>query len=112
MSRDCGRAEPSVGRDRRPPELVEPMASASPGTKKPQRAWEERALDRARQQVLRGGHGVVGAARDLVAEGGLDAVTLRALLKKTQLSRRAFYRHFESMDDVLLALFENTMASG
>src|SRR5215468_6168413 len=90
----------------------ESMAGASPDTKKPPRAWEERALDRARQQVLRGGYRVVRAARELVAEGGLDSVTLRALLKKTGLSRRAFYRHFESMDDVLLALFEDTMASG
>ena len=88
------------------------MAGASPKTKKPQRAWEERALQRARQQVLRGGHHVVRAARELVADGGLEAVTLRALLKRTRLARRAFYRHFESMDDVLLALFEDTMASG
>lgn len=88
------------------------MVGASPRTKKSQRAWEERALDRARQQVLRHGHRVVRAARELVADGGLEAVTLRALLKRTGLARRAFYTHFESMDDVLLALFEDTMASG
>src|SRR5262249_37249424 len=57
------------------------MAGVSPSTKKPQRALEERALDRARQQVLRRWYRVVRAARELVAEGGLDAVTLRALLR-------------------------------
>jgi AcrR family transcriptional regulator len=88
------------------------MAGASPGTKRPQRAWEERALDRVRQQALQRGHRLVRAARELVAEGGLESVTLRALLDKTGLARRAFYGHFRSMDDVLLALFEDTMASG
>ncbi len=88
------------------------MSNASLRTKKSQKAWEERALDRARKQVLRPGYRVVRAARELVADGGLEAVTLRALLKKTGLARRAFYRHFGSMDDVLLALFEDTMASG
>jgi len=88
------------------------MAGTSPGTKRPQRAWEERALDRVRQQALQRGHRIVRAAREIVAEGGLESVTLRALLDKTGLARRAFYRHFRSMDDVLLALFEDTMASG
>lgn len=88
------------------------MARAAPGTKKPKPAWEERALDRVRQQALQRGHKLVRAARELVAEGGLESVTLRALLDKTGLARRAFYSHFRSMDDVLLALFEDTMASG
>ena len=78
------------------------MAGASPETKKPQRAWEERALDRVREQALQRGHRLVRAARELVAEGGLESVTLRALLDKTGLARRAFYSHFRSMDDVLL----------
>jgi AcrR family transcriptional regulator len=88
------------------------MAGTSSGTKRPQRAWEERALDRVRRQALQRGHRLVRAARELVAEGGLESVTLRALLDKTGLARRAFYGHFRSMDDVLLALFEDTMATG
>ncbi len=87
------------------------MPRPSP-TKKPQRAWEARALDRVRQQALIRGHRIVKAARELVAGAGLESVTLRALLEKTGLSRRAFYQHFQSMDDVLLALFEDTMAIG
>lgn len=88
------------------------MAGARPGTERRQRAWEERALDRVRQQALQRGHRIVRIARDLVAEGGLDSLTLRAILERSGLARRAFYRHFESMDDVLLALFEDTMAVG
>ena len=85
------------------------MAGKSAGTN---RAWEDRALDRVRQQALQRGHRIVRAARELVATGGLESVTLRALLDKTGLARRAFYSHFRSMDDVLLALFEDTMATG
>jgi len=65
-----------------------------------------------REQALRRGHRIVQAATELVAEGGLESVTLRALLDKTGLARRAFYSHFRSMDDVLLAVFEDAMAAG
>jgi hypothetical protein len=76
------------------------MAGASPGTKRPQRAWEERALDRVRQQALQRGHRLVKAARELVAEGGLESVTLRALLDTTP---REILPATSGMDDVLLS---------
>jgi AcrR family transcriptional regulator len=75
-------------------------------------AWEQRSLDRVGRQALQRSHEIVEAARELVAEGGLEAVTLRPLLERSGLSRRAFYDRFEGMDDVLLALFEETMARG
>jgi AcrR family transcriptional regulator len=75
-------------------------------------AWERRSLDRVGRQALQRSHKVIRAARELVAQGGLEAVTLRPLLEKSGLSRRAFYDRFRSMDDVLLALFEETMAQG
>ena len=55
---------------------------------------------------------IVDAAREIVAEGGIEALSLRPLLARSGLARRAFYEHFKSMDDVLLALFEETMARG
>ncbi len=73
-------------------------------------AWQQRSVDRAGHQVLQQGNRIVEAARELVMAGGLEAVTLRPLLEKSGLSRRAFYGRFEGMDDVLLALFEDTMA--
>jgi AcrR family transcriptional regulator len=75
-------------------------------------AWERRSLDRVGRQALQRSHKVIRAARELVALGGLEAVTLRPLLEKSGLSRRAFYDRFRGMDDVLLALFEETMAQG
>jgi AcrR family transcriptional regulator len=78
----------------------------------PRPAWEQRSLNRVGQQALQRSHKIIEAARELVAEGGLEAVTLRPLLEKSGLSRRAFYDRFEGMDDVFLALFEETMARG
>jgi AcrR family transcriptional regulator len=75
-------------------------------------AWERRSLDRVGRQALQRSHKVIRAASELVAQGGLEAVTLRPLLEKSGLSRRAFYERFRGMDDVLLALFEETMAQG
>jgi len=88
------------------------MAGGRSSAGKRQSAWEDRALDRVRQQALQRGHRIVQAARRIVAEGGLDALTLRAVLDKAGLARRAFYRHFAAMDDLLLALFEDTVRHG
>ena len=73
-------------------------------------AWQQRSLERVGHQVLQRSNRIVDAARELVAVGGLEGVTLRPLLEKSGLSRRAFYERFEGMDDVLLALFEDTMS--
>ena len=57
--------------------------------------------DRARQ--------LVDAAYDLLAEEGLDGLTIRAVLKRTGLARRAFYERFAGKDDLVLAVFEQTL---
>jgi AcrR family transcriptional regulator len=74
--------------------------------------WERRSVERLGREALERSRDIVQAARELVAEGGLEAVTLRPLLERSGLSRRAFYDRFEGIDDVLLALFEETMATG
>lgn len=58
-------------------------------------------LDRSRQ--------IVEAAYDLLDEHGLEGLTIRAVLKKTGLARRAFYERFASKDDLVLAVFEHTI---
>lgn len=58
-------------------------------------------LDRSRQ--------IVAAAYDLLEEEGLEGLTIRAVLKKTGLSRRAFYERFSGKDDLVLAVFEQTI---
>ncbi len=75
-------------------------------------SWEQRSRARVGDRALLRSHQVIRAARQLVADGGLEAVSLRPLLERSGLSRRAFYARFSGMDDVLLALYEDTMTTG
>jgi AcrR family transcriptional regulator len=52
---------------------------------------------------------IVEAAYELLAEEGLEGLTIRAVLKKTGLSRRAFYERFADKDDLVVAVFEQTI---
>jgi AcrR family transcriptional regulator len=52
---------------------------------------------------------IVNAAYDLLDEEGLEGLTIRAVLKRTGLSRRAFYERFVGKDDLVLAVFEQTI---
>lgn len=52
---------------------------------------------------------IVGAAYELLDEGGLEELTIRAVLKQTGLARRAFYEQFAGKDDLVLAVFEQAM---
>lgn len=52
---------------------------------------------------------MIEAAYGLLDEGGLEGLTIRAVLKRTGLSRRAFYERFAGKDDLMLAVFEHTV---
>lgn len=52
---------------------------------------------------------IVGAAYQLLDAGGLEGLTIRAVLKQTGLARRAFYEQFAGKDDLVLAVFEQAM---
>lgn len=75
--------------------------------------WEERTANRVleagRDQILERSRKLVEAAYELLEEQGLDGLTIRAVLKRTGLSRRAFYERFEGKDDLVLAVFEHTL---
>lgn len=75
--------------------------------------WEERSVQRVlasgREQLLERSRRIVEAAYELLDEG-LEELTIRAVLKRTGLSRRAFYERFSGKDDLLLAVFEHTIA--
>jgi len=75
--------------------------------------WEERSANRvlegARDQILERSRKIVDAAYELLEEEGLEGLTIRAVLKRTGLSRRAFYERFEGKDDLVLAVFEQTL---
>lgn len=83
-----------------------------PGYQTPAR-WEERSANRVlevgREQILGRSRKIVDAAYELLEEEGLEGLTIRAVLKKTGLSRRAFYERFAGKDDLVLAVFEHTI---
>jgi len=75
--------------------------------------WEERTahrvLEAGREQILERSRKIVDAAYELLEERGLEGLTIRAVLTRTGLSRRAFYERFEGKDDLVLAVFEHTI---
>ncbi|MEO5586086.1 MAG: TetR family transcriptional regulator, partial [Novosphingobium sp.] len=52
---------------------------------------------------------IVAAACELIDAGGLEELTIRAVLNRTGLARRAFYEQFAGKDDLVLAVFEQAM---
>jgi len=54
---------------------------------------------------------VLAAARELVAEGGADALTMRALARRLQVAPNALYSHVESKTQVLDDLLDDLLAS-
>lgn len=53
---------------------------------------------------------IVAAAYALLDEAGLEGLTIRAVLTRTGLARRAFYDLFAGKDDLVLAVFADTLA--
>lgn len=53
---------------------------------------------------------IIAAAYALLEEEGLEGLTIRAVLARTGLARRAFYERFAGKDDLVLAVFEQTLA--
>jgi AcrR family transcriptional regulator len=90
-----------------------PTARKSTGSFAAPARWEERAANRVletgREQILERSRKIVQAAYELLEEHGLEGLTIRAVLEKTALSRRAFYERFEGKDDLVLAVFEHTI---
>ncbi|QSR17881.1 TetR/AcrR family transcriptional regulator [Novosphingobium sp. KA1] len=54
---------------------------------------------------------LIAAAHELLDEAGLEGLTIRAVLARTGLARRAFYERFQSKDDLVLAVFDTTLRS-
>ena len=52
---------------------------------------------------------LVAAAHDLLDEEGLEGLTIQAVLERTGLARRAFYDCFAGKDDLVLAVFEQSL---
>ena len=76
-------------------------------------AWEDRStarvLDASRQRTLRRSRRLVEAALEILQRDGLDGLTVQAVVERTGLSLRAFYQRFAGKDELLLAVFEETI---
>ena len=55
-------------------------------------------------------HQIVSAARELVANGGLHALTFSALESRLAFSRGVITYHFKNKDEIVLALLERAVA--
>lgn len=52
---------------------------------------------------------IIDAAYELLDESGLEGLTIRAVLARTGLARRAFYERFQGKDDLVLAVFDSSL---
>jgi AcrR family transcriptional regulator len=68
-----------------------------------------RVADSALQEPADRTQAIVTAAHELLDEGGLDELTIRAVLRRTGLARRAFYERFAGKDDLVIAVFARAM---
>jgi AcrR family transcriptional regulator len=94
---------------RRLPDIAEEVAGDAR-----QPAWRQRAVSRslnaaksrAEQRVQR----FLDAAFELIDEKGTTDFTIQEVLDRSKQSLRGFYQYFEGKDELLLALFEETIS--
>lgn len=56
-------------------------------------------------------HQIVEAARELIASGGVDALTIRGIASKVGVTEAAIYRHVVSKEEVILLLIQEVEES-
>ena len=83
------------------------------GLSEPESHWQRRAMDRAmgeaRTKALARSSKFLTTALELLEETGSVEFTLQNVVDRSELSLRAFYQHFGSKDELLLALFEELL---
>ena len=76
-------------------------------------AWRERAVERslrrARARAVSRSDRFLAAATELLAETGRIDFTVQDIVDRSKMSLRSFYQHFASKDELLLALFEESV---
>jgi AcrR family transcriptional regulator len=90
------------------------MTESDPSGDAPGRAWRERAvsrsLDAARSRAEVRVQRFLDAAFGLIDEKGTTEFTIQEVIDRSEQSLRGFYQHFDGKDELLLALFEETVA--
>jgi AcrR family transcriptional regulator len=76
-------------------------------------AWRQRAVSRsltaARTRAEERVQRFLDAAFELIDEKGSTEFTIQEVIDRSEQSLRAFYQHFNGKDELLLALFEETV---
>jgi AcrR family transcriptional regulator len=97
---------------------AEPAVEAADGadpTGPPEAPWRTRAVERslrdARARAATRSDRFLLAATELLSETGGTDFTVQELVLHAGLSLRAFYQHFASKDELVLALFEAAISS-
>jgi AcrR family transcriptional regulator len=85
------------------------MADDSSGATQWQERTVERSLKAARQRAISRGNTFIAAAVALLRTTGKVDFTVQEVVDRSGLSLRAFYQHFASKDDLLLAVVEETI---
>ncbi len=87
------------------------MAGVDAATGEP--AWRERAVSRslnaARARAEQRAQRYLDAAFELIDEKGTTEFTIQEVIDRSQQSLRGFYEYFNSKDELVLALFEETV---
>jgi AcrR family transcriptional regulator len=72
-----------------------------------ERHLSQSAPSDADPRVARTRANVLRAATDLLVDGGPSAVTIEAIVARSGVARSTLYRHWDSRDDILMAVIEN-----
>jgi len=88
-----------------------PATDATPAAEQP--AWRERAVSRsleaARSRAEKRVQRFMDAAFELIDEKGTTDFTIQEVIERSKQSLRSFYQYFDGKDELLLALFEETV---
>src|SRR6476659_3637321 len=75
--------------------------------------WRQRAVSKslsaARTRAEQRVQGLLDAAFALIDESGTTQFTIQEVVDRSKQSLRGFYQYFDSKDELLLALFEETV---
>jgi AcrR family transcriptional regulator len=76
-------------------------------------AWRQRAVSRslnaARSRAEKRAQRFIDAAFELIDEKGTTEFTIQEVIDRSKQSLRGFYQYFDGKDELLLALFEETV---
>src|ERR1041384_7320115 len=89
------------------------MTDVEPAADPSQPAWRQRAVSRslnaarsrAEQRVQR----FLDASFELIDEKGTTEFTIQEVIDRSKQSLRGFYQYFDGKDELLLALFEDSV---